>query len=243
MARIELRHATIRFKDGLSGTAAVGVGGIAAGAATLPLSTVVLNSSVTDQVPVGARLTIDGNTTVHTVTARTPGTGTTTSVTISPAVPNGEDALAAAAVVFLPQQIEIKIGDGNLTYSEANEYEYELDRGALDSVREGDEQPMEVNIDFVYEFITTGTSESVTPMDALKRKGGAAEWVSASADLCEPYCIDIEVEHVPPCGTSQKEITLFPEFRSESREVDLGEASISVSGRCNATEPTVTRET
>ena len=101
---------------------------------------------------------------------------------------------------------------------------------------------MDVNLDFVYEWITTGTGEAITPMDALKRKGGANEWVSSSSDPCEPYCIDIEVEYVPRCGNAQKEITVFPEFRSDSREVDFGEASISVSGRCNATEPIVTRE-
>ena len=71
--------------------------------------------------------------------------------------------------------------------------------------------------------------------------GGAAEWVSSSADPCEPYAIDIEVEHVPPCGGAEKEITLFPEFRADSKEVDFGEAAVSVSGRCNATEPIVTR--
>jgi hypothetical protein len=101
---------------------------------------------------------------------------------------------------------------------------------------------MDVNIDFVYEFITTGTSETITPMDALKRKGNAGEWVSSSSDLCEPYCVDIEVEHVPPCGGAEKEITLFAEFRPDSKEVDLGEAQISISGRCNATEPIVTRQ-
>ena len=51
----------------------------------------------------------------------------------------------------------------------------------------------------------------------------------------------IEVEHVPPCGTTQGETTLFPDFRSEQREVNFKDATISVTGKCNITEPIVTR--
>jgi hypothetical protein len=79
-------------------------------------------------------------------------------------------------------------------------------------------------------------------MDALKRKGGAAEWVSAAADLCEPYAVDIEIHHAVPCGTNQDEITTFPDFRSDQRDVSFNDAVISITGRCNVTEPIVTRE-
>ena len=247
MARIELKHTTVRMKDGLNGSAAINEPTTTPVATdtSFDVDTVVLNTGITDLIPVGARFTVAGettSTTVHTVTARTPAdAGPTTNITFSPAL--GEGTYADGGVLtFLPQQISIKIGDGNLTYSEKNNYDYELDRGEIDSVREGDQVPMEVNLDFVYEFITTGTSEAITPMDALKRRGSAAEWVNSSSDPCEPYAVDIEVEHVPPCGGAQKEITIFPDFRSESRDVDLGEASISVSGKCNATEPIVTRE-
>ena len=98
-----------------------------------------------------------------------------------------------------------------------------------------------MSIDFVYEFITTGTSESISVMDALKKIGGAIEWRSSSADPCEPYSIDIEVVYTPLCTTSEIETTTFPEFRSESREVDFSEATVSVSGRCNVTAPIITR--
>lgn len=146
-------------------------------------------------------------------------------------------------ITFLPQEAEIKIGDGNITYTEAKDYEYELDRGELDTVRENDDQPLEATIDFVYEFVTTGTGEAVTPVDALKGKSGAAEWVtSAATDPCAPYAVDIEIEHAPDCGATEKEYTLFPEFRYDSLEFDLSEAAISTTGRCNVTEPTVWRE-
>ena len=155
--------------------------------------------------------------------------------------PRGRQLRTDAAITFLPQQLEVKIGEGNITYTEHNEYNYLLDRDNLDTVKEGKEVPMDVKWDSVYEHITTGTSENISPMDALKGIGAAAEWVSYAADPCEPYAVAIEVEHVPPCGTSQGETTLFPDFRSEQREVNFKDATISVTGKCNVTEPIVTR--
>lgn len=361
MARIELRDATIRIKDGLSGSGNIAEAVPGSADTDVDIDSVVLNTTNTRKVPVGARFTVStaGNTTEYTVTGRTLSAGvdevqslsasgatagtftltfnlynqnavTTAAIAFDAApaaIQTAIDAALSAAIAtyapgditvagagtadlnpttftydgtsvasmnhglgtvdgsgltgggteavtvttegefvdqvtnveftpawgtptpaqndtitWLPQQLEVKIGEGNLTYTENKEYEYLLDRGVLDTVKEGDEQPMEVNIDFVYEFVTTGTGEAVTPVDALKGKGGAAEWVSASSDLCEPYCVTVEVDHEPSCGATEKEITVFPEFRHDSLEFDLSEATISVTGRSKATEPTITRE-
>jgi hypothetical protein len=242
MARIELRDATIRVKDGLSGSAAINDAGVMANDTSVTINSVVLNTAVTNKVPVGARFTVAGETgsPVHTVTARTPTSAApTTDITFTPAFAAGVANMAV--ITFLNQQIEIKIGDGNLTYTENTEYEYLLDRGDLDTVREGNEVPMDVSMEFVYEFVRTGTNEVITPVDAIKGVGGAAEWVSTSADPCEPYCVDVEITHDPPCGTAENEITLFPDFRRDSLEFDLSAATIACQGRCNATEPTITR--
>jgi hypothetical protein len=144
-------------------------------------------------------------------------------------------------ITFLPQNLEIKIGDGNLTYTEHSEYEYLLDRGDLDTVKEGNQVPMDVKLDAIFEHITQGTSEAVSPMDALKGIGGASAWVSTTSDPCEPFSIDIVVVHTPPCGTPQVETTTFPDFRSESREINFKDATLSVSGKCLASQPVVVR--
>lgn len=166
----------------------------------------------------------------------------TTNIVFTPAwgtpTPVVSDTLA-----FQANEVEVKIGDGNLTYTENKEYEYELDRGVLDTVKQGDDQPMDVSIDFVYEFVTTGTGEAITVVDALKGIGGASEFVSSSTDLCEPYAVDIEIDNNPVCGATQKEITTFPDYRWDSLEFDLSEATIGTTGRCNVTEPVITRET
>lgn len=246
MARIELRDATIRIKDGLSGTAAINepVTAPVTSDTSFDVDTIVLNTDDTDLIPIGARFTVAGETasdTVHTVTARTPSTsGPTTNITFTPALGAGT-YVDGGVLTFLPQQVEIKIGDGNLTWTVNKEYEYLLDRGNLDTVREGDQVPLDVSIDSVYEQITTGTSEDITPWDALNGVGAASEWVSASSDLCEPYCVDIEIEHVRSCGTTQDETTLLPEFRYDTFEASLEDSTLSVTGRCNSVSPTFTR--
>ena len=167
----------------------------------------------------------------------------TTNITFSPAWGAAATPSDNDAITFLPIEVVVKIGDGNLTYTENREMEYELDRGLLDTVKEGDQQPLDINIDFVYDFVSTGTGEAITPVDALKGIRGAAEFTSSSSDLCEPYAVDIEIDHDPGncAGIVEKEVTLFPDFRYDTLEYDLDEASISTTGRCNATEPTITR--
>jgi len=166
---------------------------------------------------------------------------TTWELTFAPVIPAGDVPSEDDPITFLPQQLEIKIGDGNLTYTEHKSYDYLLDRGDLDTVREGDEVPMDVRIECVYEHITTGTNENISPLDALKQKGAAAGWFSSAADQCEPYAVDMEVEHNVPCGTNQDETTQFPDFRHETAEINLKDATISITGKCNVIEPIVNR--
>jgi hypothetical protein len=246
MARIELRDVTIYVQDGLAGTANLSANSANA-ATTLNINTVVLNTTVNDQVPIGARLYVGGETanTIHTVTARTPASAATTCVTITPAMGPGtyNSGNAEGAVTFIYQRLEINIGEGNLTWSETKEYEYLRDRGNLDTVKEGDEQPVEMSLEFIYDYIKSSSGIDITPVDALKKEGNASEWVSTSSDLCEPYCVDILAKHCVPCGTDEDEDVLFNDFRYESLDYDTGEATIAVSGRCNRVQPTVTRST
>jgi hypothetical protein len=246
MARIELRHCDVKIRDGLAGTAAINDAmGAMAGDTSLTIDSVVLNTDVTSRVPIGARFKVAGETnsdTIHVVTGRTPSdTGPTTAITFTPALGAGTYS-DDGVITFSPQEISIKVGDGDVSYTETDEYLYDLDRGDLDTVRKGNEVPMSVAFNFTYEHITTGTGETIAPMDAIKRRGAASEWVSSSSDKCEPYAVDIVVEHTPPCGTAQKEITVFPDFRSETREPNFRDSNIAINGRCNATEPIVTRE-
>ena len=153
-----------------------------------------------------------------------------------------DNAIITASHSF--EEIEIQIGEGNLTYSEKREMEYKLNRGALDTVREGDEQPMDVQFDLQWEFIKSGSADSVpTIEEALKRTGLASTWRSTSADPCEPYCVDIVIKNVPGCGSEGlSETIVLPDFRWESLDHDAQNGSISCSGRCNSTRALVARD-
>lgn len=140
-----------------------------------------------------------------------------------------------------PKWIEMKIGDGTLSWDEKRNMEYKLDRGVLDTVREGDEVPMDVKFDLMYEFVRSSTTNVPTPEEALKKVGQAAGWASTSSDACEPYAVDIVVIYAPPCGGEKKEVVILPDFRWEDLNHDLKAGTISCSGKCNAKQAVVQR--
>jgi hypothetical protein len=210
---------------------------------TVGLKSLVLNSTNTTLVPVGARFTIatETDTPIHTVTARDNSTddALTLRVAFTPALISA--VADAEAIEWLPQRIAIKIGEGDLSWTEAREIIYDRDRSLLDSTRLGDEQPVEVDLAFIFDFVATESGQAITPIDALKRTGEASEWVSSSSDLCEPYAIDIYVVHCVPCGSEQDQDFTFADFRYESLEYSIQDASIAVSGSCNVSNVPSTR--
>lgn len=142
-----------------------------------------------------------------------------------------------------PNTITLKVGEGNLTFTIARNIDYILDRGTIDSVREGDEVPCAVTLDFVYEFYTSdsGGGEAVTPAEAFQQIGAAVAWVTTGADICEPYAVDITVEYEPNCSPTKDETYTFSEFRYESLDFDIRAGTVSVSGSCNEVRPTTAR--
>jgi len=143
------------------------------------------------------------------------------------------------------QSLEVKIGEGNLTYDEKKNMEYTKDRGALDTVREGDEEQMDVSFDFTWEFLkAVSTTGAGTPTieDALKQRGEASDWVSSSSDECEPYAVDVEIHYAPDCGSELDEIITLPDFRYTSLAHDLRAGTVAVTGQCNATEAIIVRQ-
>jgi hypothetical protein len=140
-----------------------------------------------------------------------------------------------------PKTLTVKIGEGNLTYSEKRNNEYILDRGVLSDVKQGDEVPMEVSFDFMWEYILGSSSTAPSVEEALK---GASRigWISTDSDACRPYAVDLELEYLPtPSTCGDQEVITFPDFRWESLEHDLRGASISCSGKCNATQASSVR--
>ena len=129
-----------------------------------------------------------------------------------------------------PLEVEMKVGEGNLTYSEKKTIEYTLDRGVLDEVREGDEVPVEVSFDLTWEIMLGGEIKEI-----IKGDDHTTSYVSTDADPCRPYACDIEITYTPPC-TGANEVVTLPDFRWESIDSDLRAGTLSVTGKCNVKE-------
>lgn len=138
--------------------------------------------------------------------------------------------------------IAVKVGQGNLTFTERQNIEYTLDRGVIDEVREGDEVPMEVSFAFTWLYVDPASGGSiggtVTIEDAFKQTGAASGWTSSDADICRPYAVDIVIALAPDCDAVSDSTITLPDFRWEQLEHNLREGTISVSGKCNATKAT-----
>jgi hypothetical protein len=154
--------------------------------------------------------------------------------------------LKFATVIFKDggsNSLSIKVGDGTITYDEKRVMHYTLDRGKVASgdVKEGNEEPMEVSFDLMWEFLRVASGNVVpTPEEVLKQIGAASAWVTSGADACEPYCIDILIKYAPGCGTLNEFITLS-EFRWENLNHEAKQGMISCKGKCKRTQATVVR--
>jgi hypothetical protein len=176
------------------------------------------------------------------VTSQTYAGGVTHHITFSPAFATAHTPIDNAVITFTGRTLSVKVGDGTATYSQNKEYNYDLDRDDLDTVRRGAAQPMDWTLDLVWEFLTAvAGAETPTPEDVLDRVGPAADWVSSSADPCEDYAVDIEIEQNQPCGNEDIEVITIPDARYEALDHDVREATVSASGRSNAERAIKTR--
>jgi hypothetical protein len=137
-----------------------------------------------------------------------------------------------------PKQLSIHVGEGTLSFTEKRPIQYVKDRGLLYGVREGDQEPMDVKLDIIWEFLRATAGSGVpTPEDVLKQRGEAAGWVSSDPDPCNPYCVDIYVYYDPVCPSEENENIGLVEFRYEQIEANAKSGMLMVSGKCNVTQP------
>ncbi len=183
----------------------------------------------------GSSLTGTAASEAMTRTVRGVADNSTTSITLTEGL--AEEIAASGTVTFTGRRLEIKVGEGNLNWTETVARDYLLDRGRLSDVRNGDETPMDVTFEFTWEFLT-GVSASGIPTikDVLKQRGEASDWVSTDEDECAPYCVDIVVNYDPGCGGSNSEKITLQQFRYETLEHNLRDSQISCSGKCNVVE-------
>jgi hypothetical protein len=238
MAQIDMKNAYIKSRDGGRHYQPTGAGKIN-NVAGYPTSTTVLTiDGFTSALEAGGTLEIGTNilTIVSSVGGATPTSVTVAAPGLTQAVVD-DQAIAAFGKV---NTLTVKVGEGTLTYSEKRNIQYTLDRGVIDEVREGDQVPMDVKFDIVWDYIKGDGAGTPSMEDALKKIGDASTWRSSDLDPCRPFCVDVIVEYIPQCTGDTEEIVL-PDFRYESLDHDLKAGTISCSGKCNATQATAVR--
>lgn len=240
MALIDLKNCSIFVRDGYSNAGAVNH----SGGYIVDDTTMVVDGFV-GILPKWSRFTIVGETgsPVHTVTAHTETSGNTTSITFTP----GLAAVVAdnAVINVLQNEIELVVGEGNLTYTEKKAREYKKNKGKLYSVRNGDEDPVEVSFSLYWEFLKSSIPDNEPPTfeECLKKKGQASTWVTSdSADPCAPFAVDIVIRHTPPCTDIANEEISFAKFRYEELSHNAKDGTIECKGSANITEPELARD-
>ena len=168
--------------------------------------------------------------------------GKTWSLTFTPAVAAGETIIDGDVITYLPQRIIAKVGDGDFEWTENDDPIFDSDRDRLDGVRAGKEVPMDVTTSSVVNFLKSSSGDQVTFYEALHRTGGAADWHNSAIDPCEPYCIDLFVLDIPPCGSEDAEVMYFRRFYPTSKRGTIKDGVLEITGKCNSLKPEVTRE-
>ncbi len=239
--QFDLKQADVYFVDGYTNTGAVNhMAGYSPAVSTMAVDL------ITGAIPLGATFTLASDTlgTVYSVTAKTDTLGATVSITFSPALV--EAVTDDEVITFGGRRLKLKIGDGTVSYDETRVVEYKKDRGLLDTVRLGDQEPLDVKMDLRWEFLRSDASDPVTssipsPEEVIKQTGAASTWTTSAADPCEPFAINIYILYTPLCSGVKKEATLLKDFRYEKLGHDLKQGMLSTSGKCNVQQATVTR--
>lgn len=136
--------------------------------------------------------------------------------------------------------LTVRLCEGVLSWTEKKNIEYIRNRGSLNDVKEGDQVPLELKLDAIFDFITMGSDNVVSFNDALTKTGGASAWTSSDTDTCQPYAVNLILVHTPVC-TAKAETVTFPKFRYESLDFDPKTGKISCSGKCNVTKVSTAR--
>jgi hypothetical protein len=134
------------------------------------------------------------------------------------------------------ENVTLKIGQGNLSWTETRQLEYTPDRGVVASgfVRELDEVPMEVSFDVIFEYYSTKSGVATyTPVEIIKGTSSGTTTFTSDGAAGEPYACRIQVVNVTTTDTETFE---FEQFTWENINFDMRAGTLSVTGKCKLKE-------
>ncbi len=181
---------------------------------------------------------------VYVISTTTPGVlGTTTTVIVLNEVLVAATT-AAGAITFKGIKLEIGVGEGNLEYTSKTPREFKLNRGNLSSVKNADQEPMDVSFGFEWDYIRIATGIVPTIEQVFERTGPAADWTTTASDSCDPFCVNIEIHNAPTCtggGSNTTEDITLARFYPEELQHSIEDSTINCTGRCNSVISTSVR--
>ncbi len=200
-----------------------------------------LEGAIDDMVLASGSLTGGSGYAISTTTPGVLGT-TTTAMVLTAGL--GTATTAGGAITFKGIKLEIVVGEGNLEYTSKTPREFKLNRGNLGSVKNADQEPMDVSFAFEWDYIRIATGTVPTIEQVFERTGPAADWESTATDSCDPFCVDIEIHNAPTCtggdSNTTEDITLA-RFYPEELAHSIEDSTISCTGRCNSVTSTSDR--
>lgn len=244
---IDLRNSNVQIRDGYSAVGAINQTPADAdpGPEVLAVANGDTSFSVdgfTAEIPIGVELRIEGVDAVYIVTEVTGGS-TPTAITFTPALSTAAGIpVDNADVTVGPNFVDVHVGEGTCSYDEKRKMEYTRNKRRIYSVRTGDEEPMDVSLDFLWEYLSSVDGEPVTIEEAVKQEGAGSTWVTSGSDPCEPYSVDILISYIPPCtGEDTREDILLKEYRWESFAHDVKAGTVVTKGMCKIPQAVKTR--
>jgi hypothetical protein len=109
-----------------------------------------------------------------------------------------------------PKQLEIPIAEGDLAFTQKSPSFVVLNRGRIDSRKQGDETPLDVSFTGKFEqWSGNYGSTGLSPVDVMDgtQKAIDAGWIST--DPCGPWAIDVLFQMQNPCNKAEFEQLTF----------------------------------
>jgi len=185
----------------------------------------------------GMVFTITGSTDSYEVLSSVGG-GSPSSITFSPALRTAAGLPANGAAITIHTDVtRVHIGEGNVTFEVKRNMEYIHDQRKVAFVRTGDDEPMDVSFDVIWEFLSSTSTDPLTVEEAVTNKYDTGTLLTSGADPCEPFAVDLRITYTPPCSGVEREIVTLPEFRFESIPHDLKAGTFSCKGKCKSIKP------
>ncbi len=142
-----------------------------------------------------------------------------------------------------PKTMMIKLSEGDFAFSKKNNSFTVMNRGKIDSRKQGDETTLDVNFtmkfeQWAFDMGVTGLS----PMDILDGtdRAIAAGWVST--DECGPWAITVELRIKNPCAPANYEKLAFNKVHFDSLDFKEGNEYNTVAAKGTALQNEVDSE-